>query len=145
MTKQIFVNLPVRDLDKTIEFFTKLDFRFNPQFTDENATCMIIDENIYAMLLVEKFFRGFIPGKEIADTSKSTEVLVALSVESREEVDRIIRKAVSAGGNEYRETSDYGWMYGRAFQDLDRHIWEILYMDKSRMPEEMKNKGEVEQ
>ena len=142
MGKQIFVNLPVKDLKKTIEFFKKLGFDFNPQFTDENATCMIIGENIYAMLLLEKFFKGFIPGKEIVDSFKSTEVLVALSAESREEVDQMTGNAVSAGGSEYREAEDHGWMYGRAFQDLDGHIWEILYMDESKMPEEMKHKGE---
>jgi predicted lactoylglutathione lyase len=142
MAKQIFVNLPVKNLNKTIEFFTRLGFKFNPQFTDENATCMIIGENMYAMLLVEKFFKGFIPGKEIADSFKSAEVLVAMSAQSREEVDRMTDTAVSAGGTEYREAEDHGWMYGRAFQDLDGHIWEILHMDESKMPEEMKNKGE---
>ena len=141
MAKQIFVNLPVSDLNKSIAFFTKLGFTFNPQFTDENATCMIIGEKIYAMLLVDKFFNEFIPGKEIADASKRTEVLVALSAESREEVDRMISNAISAGGNEYRGAADHGWMYMRAFQDLDGHIWEIGYMDESKMPEEMKNKG----
>ncbi len=142
MAKQIFVNLPVKDLNKAIGFFSKLGFSFNPQFTDENATCMVIGENIFAMLLVEKFFKGFIPGKEIADASKTAEVLVALSAGSRQEVDRMVGNAVSAGGSEYREAADHGWMYARAFQDLDGHVWEIVYMDESKMPEEMKNKGE---
>jgi len=141
MAKQIFVNLPVKDLNRAVGFFTDLGFTFNPQFTDENATCMVIGENIYAMLLVEDFFKGFIPGKEIAVASKFTEVFVALSADSREEVDRIVSSAVSAGGSEYREATDYGWMYGRAFQDLDGHIWEILYMEESKMPEEMKEKA----
>lgn len=141
MAKQIFVNLPVKDLNKTIKFFTKLGFKFNPQFTDENATCMIIGENIFTMLLVEKFFKGFIPGKEITDTSKSKEVLMGITAESREEVDEMIDKVVALGGKEYREPADHGWMYGRAFQDFDGHIWEVFYMDESRMPEEMKNKG----
>lgn len=122
-------------------FFTKLGFKFNPRFTDENATCMIIGENIFAMLLVEKFFKGFIPGKEITDTSKSKEVLMGITAESREEVDEIIDKVVAVGGKEYREPVDHGWMYGRAFQDFDGHIWEVFYMDESQMPEEMKNKG----
>ena len=93
------------------------------------------------MLLVKKFFKCFIPGKEISDASKNSEVLVALSVESRNEVDKMINNAVSAGGKEYRETTDFDWMYSRAFQDFDGHIWEILYMDEAKMPKEMKNKG----
>ncbi len=135
MAKQIFVNLPVKDLNKTIDFFTKLGFKFNPRFTDENATCMIIGENIFAMLLVEKFFKTFIPGKGICDAEKNTETLVALTAESREKVDEMIGKAVAAGGTEYRKAQDEGWMYGRAFQDIDGHIWEIFYMDESKMPE----------
>jgi predicted lactoylglutathione lyase len=141
MAKQIFVNLPVKDLKKTIEFFTKLGFKFNPKFTDENATCMIIGKDMFAMLLVEKFFKGFIPNKSISDARKSTEVLNALSVESRAKVDEMIKKAADAGGKEYRTAQDHGWMYGRAFEDLDGHIWEVFYMDESKMPEEMKNKG----
>ena len=133
MAKQIFVNLPVKDLNKTIKFFTKLGFKFNPKFTDENATCMIIGKNIFAMLLVERFFKTFIK-KEIANASKTTEVLLALTAESREEVDEMISKVIKAGGKEAREAQDHGWMYGRAFEDLDGHIWEIFYMDESKMP-----------
>ncbi|KHO46257.1 MAG: hypothetical protein QS98_C0004G0033 [archaeon GW2011_AR3] len=140
MAKQIFVNMAVHDLGKAIRFFTKLGFKFNPQFTDENATCMIIGENIFVMLLVKKFFKGFIPGKEISDTSRTSEAIMGITAESREEVDGMIRKAVAAGGKEYREASDHGWMYGRAFEDLDGHIWEIFFMDKSKMPDEMKNR-----
>ncbi|MEK6982651.1 MAG: VOC family protein [Candidatus Micrarchaeota archaeon] len=138
--RQIFVNLAVKDLKKTIEFFTKLGFKFNPQFTNENATCMIIGKDSYVMLLVEKFFKGFIPNKQICDAKKNTEVLVALSAASKEEVDQMINIAIAAGGKEYRETQDYGWMYGRAFEDLDGHIWELGYMDMDNLPEEMKNK-----
>lgn len=141
MARQIFVNLAVKDLGRTIEFFTKLGFKFNPKFTDENATCMIIGEDMFAMLLVEKFFKTFIPDKEISDSRKNAEVLVALSAEGREKVDEMISKAVAAGGTEYRKAQDYGWMYGRAFQDINGHIWEIFHMDESKMPEEMKNKG----
>jgi predicted lactoylglutathione lyase len=140
MARQIFVNLAVKDLGKTIEFFTKLGFKFNPQFTDENATCMIIDKDSFVMLLVDKFFKTFIPNKEICDAYKSAETLVALTAESREKVDEMMDKAIAAGGTEYRKAQDYGWMYGRAFQDINGHIWEILYMDESAMPEEMKNK-----
>ena len=144
MTRQIFVNLAVKDLNKTIEFFTKLGFKFNPQFTDENATCMIIDKDSFVMLLVEKFFKTFIPDKDICDAKKSTETLIALMAESRAKVDEMIDKVVSAGGTEYRKAQDYGWMYGRAFQDIDGHIWEIGYMDESAMPEEMKKKKQME-
>jgi uncharacterized protein len=139
--KQIFVNLPVRDLKRTRDFFGKLGFPFNPVFTDDNAACMVISENIYAMLLVEKFFKGFIPDKEICDSRKSTEAIVALSAGSRQEVDDLIRKVISAGGSEYRQAQDYGWMYGRAFQDVDGHIWEVFHANLDAMPEEMKNKA----
>jgi uncharacterized protein len=132
MTTKIFVNLPVKDLNKTIEFFTNLGFRFNPQFTDENATCMIVGEDIFVMLLVEKFFKTFTK-REICDTSKNTEVIVALSSESREKVDQMINKAIEAGGIEYREPQDHGWMYGRSFEDIDGHLWEIIYMDESAL------------
>jgi predicted lactoylglutathione lyase len=129
---RIFVNLPVKDLNKTIEFFTKLGFKFNPQFTDENATCMIVGENIFVMLLVEKFFRTFTK-KEICDASKNTEVIVALSVESREKVDQMVNKSIESGGRESREPQEHGWMYGRSFEDINGHIWEIIYMDESEL------------
>ena len=139
MPTQIFLNLPVKDLQKTIHFFTMLGFTFNPQFTDKNATCMIIGENIFAMLLVEPFFKTFIK-KEICDANRNTEVLLGITAESRMEVDEILQKALKAGGREPREAQDHGWMYGRSFEDLDGHIWEVFYMDKEAMPEEMKNK-----
>lgn len=133
MARQLFVNLPVKDLKKSIEFFTRLGFTFNPQFTDDNATCMIIEENIFAMLLVEKYFRTFTP-KEITDTKKQTEVLLALSCESREEVDKLVSKAVAAGGTTPTPAKDLGFMYQHAFDDLDGHTWEIFWMDPSAMP-----------
>ncbi|MBI5051635.1 glyoxalase/bleomycin resistance/extradiol dioxygenase family protein [Candidatus Micrarchaeota archaeon] len=134
MATKIFVNLPVKDLKKTMEFFTVLGFKFNSKFTDENAACMIISEDhIYAMLLVEKFFKSFIK-KEIADAKKSTEVLLALSVESRGTVDQMMKLWLEAGGKEAREKQDLGFIYSRALEDLDGHIWEIFYMDESRMP-----------
>lgn len=137
---KIFVNLPVSDLKATMNFFSELGFTFNPKFTDENAACMIISENIYSMLLVEKFFKSFIPDKEICDTKRSSETIIALSAYTRKEVDEVIRKAVAAGGSEYRQAQDYGWMYGRAFQDIDGHVWEIIYMDMNAIPEEMKKR-----
>jgi predicted lactoylglutathione lyase len=138
VTTKIFVNLPAKDLNKTIEFFTKLGFKFNPQFTDENATCMIVGEDIFVMLLVEKFFKTFTK-KEICDSSKNTEVIVALSVEGREKVDQMINKAIEAGGREYRELQDHGWMYGRSFEDINGHIWEIIYMDESALKNDEKH------
>jgi predicted lactoylglutathione lyase len=135
---KIFVNLPVKDLNKTIDFFTKLGFKFNPQFTDENATCMIVGDDIFVMLLVEKFFKTFTK-KEISDTSKNTEVIVALSVEGRENVDQMINKAIEYGGKESREPQDHGWMYGRSFEDIDGHLWEIIYMDESALKNDKKH------
>jgi len=135
MATKIFVNLPVKDLNRTVEFFTKLGFSFNPQFTDENATCMVIGEDIFVMLLVEKFFKSFTK-KEICDATKDAEVIVALSAESRENVDQMINRVIQAGGTESREPQDHGWMYGRSFQDIDGHLWEVIYMDVSAMQKE---------
>jgi len=128
MATRIFVNLPVRNLSKSVEFFTQLDFSCNARFTDETAACMIAGENIFVMLLTYDKFKAFTP-KEICDATKSTEVLVCLSCESRAEVDEIVRKAVAAGGTTYNEPQDYGFMYGHGFQDLDGHIWEVIYME----------------
>ena len=138
MVTKIFINLPVKDLNNTIDFFTKLGFKFNPQFTDENATCMIVGEDIFVMLLVEKFFKTFTK-KEICDTSKDTEVIVALSVESREKVDQMINKALESGGKQSREPQDHGWMYGRSFEDINKHLWEIIYMDESALKNDEKH------
>lgn len=128
MATQIFVNLPVKDLDRSVAFFTKLGFRFDPQFTDENATCMIVCENIFVMLLVEEFFRSFTK-KAICDARACTEAIVCLSVASRAEVDGMVAKAVGAGGAVPNESKDYGFMYGHGFEDLDGHLWEVMYMD----------------
>ncbi|MDZ8087323.1 MAG: VOC family protein [Nostoc sp. DedQUE12b] len=130
MSTQIFVNLPVKNLNQSIEFFTQLGFEFNSQFTDETATCMIVSENIFVMLLTYEKFKTFTP-KEICDATKNTEVLVCLSFDSREQVDEIVRKAVAAGGTTYNEPQDHGFMYGHGFADLDSHIWEIIYMEPS--------------
>ena len=133
MSKQIFINLPVKDLKKSITFFKKLGFKFNPQFTDDKAACMIIGENIYSMLLLEKFFKSFTK-KRVADAKKTTEVLIAIDVKSRKDVDRMIKKVVAAGGSLYNKPQDHGWMYGHSFADLDGHQWEVLYMDESKIP-----------
>lgn len=128
MVTKIFVNLPVKDLNKSIAFFTQLGFTFNPQFTDETATCMIVAENIFVMLLTEAKFKVFTP-KDICDATKYTEVLVCLTIENREQVDEMVRKAVAAGGTTYNQAQDYGFMYGHGFQDLEGHIWELIYME----------------
>jgi len=133
MATKIFVNLPVKDLDKSVVFFTSLGFSFNPQFTDDKATCMIISENIFAMLLVEPFFKTF-TRKEISNAHKSTEVLIALDAASRDEVKDMVAKAIEAGGSVYMDAQDHGWMYQHSFADLDGHQWEILYMDETAMP-----------
>lgn len=133
MVSKIYINLAVKDLQKSIAFFKEIGFTFNPQFTDESAACMIIAENIFAMLVIEKRFKDFTK-KEICDARKNTEVLLALDVESREKVDEIIQKAVNAGGSIYMEAQDYGWMYSHNFEDLDGHQWEIFYMDESAIP-----------
>ena len=130
MATKIFVNLPVKSLKRSVEFFTNLGFSFNPQFTDDTATCMIVSEDIFVMLLTEAKFKTFTP-KEICDTTKSTEVLVCLSIESRENVDAMVRKAVAAGGTTYNEPQDHGFMYAHGFQDPDGHIWELVYMEAS--------------
>ena len=132
MSKQIFVNLPVADLKQTMNFFSALGFTFNPQFTDENAACMVISKDIYAMLLMKDFFKSFI-SKRIADTAKEVEVIVTLSAESRAEVAALAEKAQRAGAA-LTETRDHGWMYQRGFTDLDGHHWEIFYMDLNAMP-----------
>ena len=124
---QIFVNLPVKDLKRSVEFFTKLGYTFNPQFTDENATCMIIGENLFVMLLVEKFFGSF-TNKAITDTSKSTEVLTCVSCGSKAEVDELVAKARAAGAKVPRKAQDHGFMYSHGYEDLDGHTWELVFM-----------------
>ncbi len=133
MSRKIYLNLPVKDLKKSISFFTKLGFAFNPQFTDENGTCMIVNDEVFVMLLLEKFFKSFIDN-EICDTTKSTEVIVAMSVDSKTEVDDLVQKAITNGGKTHRQSIDHGWMMQKSFYDLDGHIWEIFFMDVNAMP-----------
>ncbi len=128
MSTKIFVNLPVENLGNSTAFFKKLGFDFNPQFTDETAACMVVSEDIYVMLLTQAKFKTFTPN-EICDATKSTEVLVCLSRESREKVDETVHNAVAAGGTTYNEPQDHGFMYAHGFQDLDGHIWELIYME----------------
>jgi predicted lactoylglutathione lyase len=130
MPTKIFVNLPVKDLKKSMAFFAALGYTFNQQFTNDDAACMVISEDIYAMLLTHAKFREFTP-RAICDATKSTEVLVCLSCESRARVDNLVAKAVAAGGAKHLEPKDYGMMYGHGFQDLDGHIWELMWMDQA--------------
>lgn len=130
----IFVNLPVKNLDKSIAFFTKLGYTFNPQFTDEKATCMIISDTIFVMLLTEPYFQSFLT-KPVSDATKNTEVIMALSADSKAAVDDIVEKAIAGGATIPKEPQDLGFMYSRAFHDLDGHLWEYLYMDMSAMPQ----------
>ncbi|MFN8393707.1 MAG: hypothetical protein U0176_03440 [Bacteroidia bacterium] len=133
MPMKTFVNLPVRDLQTSIQFFSALGFSFNPQFTDEKATCMIISEEAFVMLLVEPFFQTFTK-KRISNAFEATEVLVALSVDSREAVDTMVSQALAGGGSTYSDPMDLGFMYQRAFQDLDGHQWEVIWMDPNAAP-----------
>ena len=130
MATQIFVNLPVKNLKKSMEFFTRLGYSFNPQFTDKTAACMIVSEDIYVMLLTKAKFREF-TSKRICNAKKSTEVLLCLSCESRDKVNELVGKAVAAGGTLYSESKDYGFMYQHGFEDLDGHMWELIHMEPS--------------
>ncbi|MGF2617415.1 glyoxalase/bleomycin resistance/extradiol dioxygenase family protein [Rossellomorea vietnamensis] len=129
---KIFVNLAVKDLHKTKDFFTKVGFEFNLQFTNEFAACMVINENIFAMLLVEDHFKTFTK-KEITDSKKSTEAILALSVESKDKVIEIVNKALEAGASPSKDPQDHGFMYGWGFEDINGHLWELFSMDESAM------------
>jgi uncharacterized protein len=135
MAMNTFINLPVKDLGKATEFFSRLGFSFDRQFTDENATRMIISDDTSVMLEVEPFFQSFIAPRDIADTSRNHEVIVGLSADSREQVDDLAEKALAAGGEALGEPDDQGFMYMRGFRDLDGHQWSFIYMDMSAIPE----------
>ncbi|MDP9138146.1 MAG: VOC family protein [Pseudomonadota bacterium] len=132
MTTKIFVNLAVKDLDKSMAFFKSLGFSFNPQFTDKTAACMVISDDIFAMLLTHAKIRQFTK-KKIADAHETTEVLTALSVDSKAKVHETVDKAIKAGAKEAREPQDYGFMFGRSFEDPDGHIWEVFWMDPAHV------------
>lgn len=135
MTRQLFVNLPVKDLAKTVEFFTALGFSFNPDFTDENASCMIVNDDAYVMLLVESYFKTF-TSKTVADARSTSEAIMAFSLESREAVDQLVRTALTSGGTPSEEAQDYGFMYTHSFQDPDGHLWEVFWMDPAGPPKD---------
>jgi predicted lactoylglutathione lyase len=131
-TRKMFVNLPVRDLKRSMDFFGKLGFSFNPRFTDDKAACMIISEEAYVMLLSETFFKTF-TRKELCDTTRYTEGLFALSCSSRVEVDEMVKTAIAAGGTHAVAPQDHGFMYGWSFYDLDGHHWEVIWMDPKHL------------
>ena len=130
MSTKIFVNLPVKDLGQSMSFFRSIGYSFNPQFTDETAACMVISDDIYAMLLTHPKFSDFSP-KKIADATQTSEVITALSTDSKDKVNSLVDAALQAGATENRNPTDYGFMYLRSFSDLDGHIWEIFWMDPS--------------
>ena len=134
MNTKIFVNLPVLDLEKSKLFYQKIGFSINPQFTDQTAACVVISDDIYAMILTHAKFKEFTP-KAIADAHKTSEVLTALSMESKDKVDATMDAALAAGGSEARSAQDLGFMYSRAFNDPDGHIWELFWMDMSAVPQ----------
>jgi predicted lactoylglutathione lyase len=125
--RMIFVNLPVKDLASSTAFFTGLGFEFNADFTDDHAACMVVDQNIYVMLLAEERFRGLING-EISDATTTTEVLTCLTTDSRQQVDELVASAIAAGGKPWKPVVEEGPMYGGSFQDLDGHVWELMHM-----------------
>jgi predicted lactoylglutathione lyase len=133
MGRQIYVNLPIKNMERTQAFFASLGFSFNPQFSNDQGACMVVADDIYVMLLTEPFFQGFTK-KPVADAKKSTEVLLCLSCASRAEVDELVRKAVAAGGTTPVPPQDHGFMYGHGFEDLDGHQWELMYMDPNAAP-----------
>jgi predicted lactoylglutathione lyase len=137
MHSQIFVNLPVKDLKRSIDFFTKLGYTFNPQFTDDNATCMILGDNLFVMLLTEKFFGSF-TNKAICDTSTANEALTCVACSSKAQVDELVSKARDAGAKVPRQAQDHGFMYAHGYEDLDGHTWELVHM--SGAPVEHLNK-----
>lgn len=132
MSRMTFINLPVQNLNKTVEFFTAIGFTFDQRFTDEKSTCMNISDEAYAMLMVAPMFKGF-TSREVADPATTSEVIVSLSTESRTEVDDLTEKALAAGAEDLG-ADDQGFMYMRGFRDLDGHQWSFMYMDMSSVP-----------
>ncbi|MFJ5534403.1 VOC family protein [Streptomyces sp. NPDC093261] len=126
--QMIFVNLPVVDVEASKKFFTELGYTINPQFTTDDCACVVISDTIIAMLLGKQRYADFTK-KEIADATRTSEVLLCLSAESRDKVDELVDRALAAGGSVGGETQDHGFMYGRSFDDLDGHTWEVMWMD----------------
>ena len=135
MARMIFVNLPVKDLKRSMDFYSKLGYRFNPQFTDDTAACMVISDDIYTMLVTKAKFKEF-TSKAICDATKATEAIISLTCDSRAQVDEMVRKAVAAGGKTYADPKDHGFMYEHGYQDPDGHEWGLFYMEPSYMKSE---------
>jgi predicted lactoylglutathione lyase len=133
MPTQIYVNLPVKDLDRSVAFFKALGYAFNPRFTDANAACMVVSDSICVMLLIEPFFKSFTK-KAIVDATSSSEVILALSCDSPAAVDAMVAKAVAAGATTPNAPKDHGFMYQHGYQDLDGHLWEVMSMDMAKTP-----------
>ena len=133
MATQLFLNLPVKDLQRSVDFFTALGFTFNPDFTEENATCMIVNDNAFVMLLVEDYFRTF-TAKDVSGTAGSTEAIISYSVDSRDAVDQAVSSALASGGSVSEDPRDLGFMYNHSFQDPDGHLWEVFWMDPAGLP-----------
>ncbi|MCC3373695.1 VOC family protein [Cohnella sp. REN36] len=129
-----FFNLPVKDLNRTKQFFDSIGFEFNPQFSDEKSACMVINDNTFVQLHTESYFQTFI-NKPVADVASAASGIIALSADSRAHVDELADKALAAGGKTSKEPADHGFMYVRSFEDLNGHLWEIAYMDMSAMPQ----------
>jgi len=127
VSKQIFINLPVADLPKSMAFFQALGFSLNPQFSDDHGACIVVSDTIFVMLLTHARFRDFTP-KAICDTGRAVEVLLTLSCESPAQVDELVAKAIAAGGSTYDEPEDYGFMYTHSFVDPDGHGWGLVHM-----------------
>jgi predicted lactoylglutathione lyase len=133
MSTSIFINLPVKDLKKSMDFYTQIGFQNNPQFTDDTAACMMYTETIFVMLLTHNKFKEF-SRKTIADTKTTAAVINSLSVDNAEGVNSMVEKALQAGGSEPTEAKDYGFMQQRSFEDIDGHLWEVIYMDMTKLP-----------
>jgi len=136
MKTKIFLNLAVKDLNRAVSFYNGLGFSTNPKFSNEKGACLVIDENIFVMILVEEFYQTFTK-KQICDSTTTSEALIAISVDTREQVDEMMGKAIKSGGTDYNQINDYGWMYQRTFLDVDGHHWEVFFMDESQIPENM--------
>ncbi len=133
MERKMFLNVAVADLDRSVQFFTRLGFSFDPNVTDEKATCMNVGEDSYVMLLVRDFFSTFTT-RQLVDPTASTEAIVAIAVEDRAAVDSLADTAFAAGAGRSNEAQDHGFMYQRSFADLDGHLWEVFWMDPAGIP-----------
>lgn len=138
MAKRLFVNLPIKEVNRTRNFFESLGFEFNPMFSDDKALCLVLGENFYAMLLEEPYFQTFIT-KPISNAKETTEVLLSLQLDTKEDVHRMVDKAIELGAREYNPPTDNGFMFQRVFEDLDGHQWEIAWMDETYNFDDLKN------